>query len=117
MRTRRQRSAAFAGAVAMCAALLLSGTAPGQFPADLIAVGSPGPARLQKLGQILTQLSADYLAHIASRGAADAASFQPASGLLRVADGFVLVDLVAAGDAQALRADLRGLGAIGVQVA
>ena len=115
--TARPRAAAMAALLALWAGLLLSDAARTEHPTEALhEVRSSPSIRLAKLGQILTRLRADYAAHIARHGPGSAASFRPAGGLLRVADGFVLVDLVAAVNAQSLRADLLALGAIDVSV-
>jgi hypothetical protein len=73
------------------------------------AIGAP-PALAAKLGRQLAGLHQEFLAHLESRGAGSAPAFRPSDRLLRVENGFVLVDAVAAEDAQALADDVRALG-------
>ena len=71
--------------------------------------GAP-PALAVKIGRQLAGLREEFLAHLESRGAGSMATFRSSDRLLRVDNGFVLVDAVAAADAQALVDDVRALG-------
>ncbi|MDH3429255.1 MAG: S8 family serine peptidase, partial [Gammaproteobacteria bacterium] len=70
----------------------------------------------KKLGGQLSGLHRDYLDHLAQHGAGSAATFRPATAMLRIADDYVLVDFVAAADASVLRTNLAALGAIDIAV-
>jgi hypothetical protein len=48
--------------------------------------------------------------HAAALRQGRGATFTPSNSLMRVSDGLVTIDAVAAGDAQTLRADLEALG-------
>jgi hypothetical protein len=82
--------------------------------ATAIGCASPPAQRLQeidgepaKVGPELVKLYSEYSAHLASpkRG-----RFQPANPLVRVIDDRVLIDAVASGDAEILKADLIAIG-------
>lgn len=78
------------------------------------AAGKAGVHR--KLGSELPRLRAEYLRYLATQGAAAGSDFRPGAQMLRVANGYVLVDLVAANNANELQADLLALGAKDVAV-
>ena len=72
---------------------------------ETFRAGQAGP--LGKLDSGLGRLLAEYQAHAAL---SEASAFKPSSPLLRVSDGYVLIDAVASRDSSALVADLRALG-------
>ena len=72
---------------------------------ETFRAGRAGP--LGKLDSGLGRLLAEYQAHAAL---SEASAFKPSSPLLRVSDGYVLIDAVASRDSSALLADLRALG-------
>src|SRR5215831_10579709 len=61
----------------------------------------------------LMALHAEYAAHVAARSATP---FAPTRRMVRVVDERVMVDAVAAGDPQALRAELAALGARNISI-
>lgn len=67
---------------------------------------------LARLTPDLAELHADYANHLAAvqAGTATLEAFEPDNTLIRVAAGLVVVDAVAVGDPQTLRADLEALG-------
>jgi hypothetical protein len=69
-------------------------------------VGDPA-AQMPKLGQELIALYDEYSSYLASH---NARAFQPADPLVRVIDDRVVVDAVASGDVNVLKADLVSLG-------
>jgi hypothetical protein len=85
--------------------------------AALVWTGSCGQANVQqvaeknermpKVSQELTILYGEYSSHTASHRPG---TFQPSSQLVRVIDDRVVVDAVAAGEADVLKSDLESLG-------
>ncbi len=101
----------------MLAAILVSASlaaAPPIVAPEWAVPGKPGVHK--KLGGELPRLQSDFLAHLAKQGVAAGKTFRPATEMLRVSDGFVLVDLVATEGATSLRTDLIALGATDVFV-
>jgi len=97
----------------LLASASLAAASPAVAPQWAVA-GKPGVHK--KLGSELPMLQSDFLDHLAKQGAAAGKTFRPATEMLRVSAGFVLVDLVAIEDATSLRADLIALGATDVSV-
>jgi hypothetical protein len=64
-------------------------------------------ARMSKVGPELVSLYNQYSSYMASH---NAGTFQSTDPLVRVVDGRVIVDAVASGDVDALKADLVSLG-------
>jgi Ca2+-binding RTX toxin-like protein len=62
---------------------------------------------LKKVGSDLTVLEIEYEAAITNSGGA---FFQPSNSFLQVANGFIVIDAIANGNAEALKADLEKLG-------
>jgi hypothetical protein len=62
---------------------------------------------LAKVDHALAVVSDEYFAYLAQGGGA---AFTPSNPLLRVSKGRVVIDAVASGDVNALRADLEALG-------
>ncbi len=100
--------------LALLAALFASASLAGE-PSATSSSQAP-QAVSGKLGQILSQLESDFRAYVVQHGPGSEQSFRPRQRILRVTDGFVLVDLVAAANPQTLRADLLALGARRISV-
>ena len=81
---------------------------------ETLGIGtSPSKAATAKVGQDLLTLYAEYQAHLkdtSGQGAA-APAFKSSNAIAPVAGGYVVIDATASGDAEALAADLRALGA------
>src|SRR3990170_5460621 len=84
--------------LSLSVALLLGGGAMAQ-------TGKDGP--MAKLDHSLIELHQRYAAHLASRSRAPFSADDP---LIRLAGDYVIVDAVADGDAEALKANLEQLG-------
>ena len=86
---------------------------------ETLGIGtSPSKAATAKVGQDLLALYAEYQAHLkdtSGQGAATPA-FKSSNAIAPVAGGSVVIDATASGDAEALAADLRALGAENVTV-
>ena len=79
---------------------------------DTLGIGT-SKAATAKVGQDLLALYAEYQAHLkdtSGQGAA-APAFKSSNAIARVADGSVVIDATASGDAEVLAADLRALRA------
>lgn len=85
-----------------------------------VAVDVHGPDQRGKDGpfaKVGTALSTVFRAHEQHQKSATAEPFRPAQSLLRVADGYVVIEAIAAASPEALRADLEALGLRGGAVA
>ena len=112
-----RRSANRIRVIALLTLLLASVNLVAESPADAPGWAVPGKSGVhKKMGGQLSRLHRDYLGHLERYGAQAGNTFPSTRGLVRVADGYVLVDLVAARDARSLRADVTALGAIDVSV-
>ena len=79
--------------------------------------GTDGQGKDGPLAKVGASLSTLYRAHQQHQKSSTAQPFRPTQSLLRVADGYVIVDAVAARSPEALRADLEALGLRGGAVA
>jgi len=84
---------------------------------ETLGIGT-SKAATAKVGQDLLALYAEYQAHLkdTSRQGAAAPAFKPSNAIAPVAGGSVAIDAAASGNAEALAADLRALGAENVTV-
>ena len=104
----------FCAATLLTSLLVSTGLAadPPAIAQEWAVPGKPGVHK--KLGRELPRLQQEYLDHLARRGAATGPTFRSTRKMLRVDNGYVLVDLISATDAQSLRADVAALGAVNV---